>query len=388
MYFVAFILKNLTRRPVRTALTVLGLAVAVGSMIGLLGVTRNFRSSLADTFAERRVDLVVVQKGATVQLTSEIPYSIVERVAKWPEIEAIDASLVDMSEMQYTGTGSSQTVLIQGWLPENFGFGDMEIIAGRALTRDDRGHNRIMLGSSLARDINKTAGDTLTVITTECEIVGVFKTSSFYENSGILMLLNHFQELSGRKDVVTGFSVRVRKTTDNPDAEVEAVRQKIMALTTEDGKPLNLAADRPNKYLDNAGHLKITEAMAWMVSAIAILVGVIGMLNTMVMSVMERTQEIGILRAVGWPRWRVIRMVLGEAVILALAAAAFGTLAALAGTHLMALSPKVRGFIQPGISLAVVAQGTAITLLIGLVGGLYPAFRAAQLLPTEAIRHD
>jgi putative ABC transport system permease protein len=125
-----------------------------------------------------------------------------------------------------------------------------------------------------------------------------------------------------------------------------------------------------------------------MVSAIAILVGVIGMLNTMVMSVMERTQEIGILRAVGWPRWRVIRMVLGEAVILALAAAAFGTLAAMAGTHLMAMSPKVRGFIQPGISLAVVAQGTAITLLIGLVGGLYPAFRAAQLLPTEAIRHD
>jgi putative ABC transport system permease protein len=103
---------------------------------------------------------------------------------------------------------------------------------------------------------------------------------------------------------------------------------------------------------------------------------------------MERTQEIGILRAVGWPRFRVIRMVLGEAVILALAAAIFGTLGAVAGTYLMALSPRVSGFIEPGIPLSVVAMGTAITVAIGLLGGAYPAFRAAQLQPTEAIRHD
>ena len=67
MYFVAFIAKNLTRRPVRSALTVLGLAVAVGSMIALLGITTNFRSSLQDTFARRRVDLVVVAGPRTVR---------------------------------------------------------------------------------------------------------------------------------------------------------------------------------------------------------------------------------------------------------------------------------------------------------------------------------
>lgn len=394
MYFVSFILKNLTRRPIRTVLTVLGLAVAVGSMIALLGLSRNFRSSFADTFAERRVDLIVVRKGAAVQLSSEIPLPVVREVEKWPDVEAIDAALVDMTEMQTRAPRNaedippSKPVLVQAWLPENFGFGDMELLSGRSLTKEDEGHYRAMLGSGLAEELNKTAGDKITILGKPFDIVGVFKTTNVYETGGILTLLKDYQEVSGRTGIVTGFSLRVRTTSPNHDDDVERVRQRIAGLTDERGKPLRLAAERPQKYLDDAAHLKITGAMAWMISSIAILIGVISMLNTMVMSVMERTQEIGILRAVGWPRWRIIRMVLGEAVVLALAAALFGTIAAVAGTHLMALSPRVSGFIQPSIPLNVILLGTGITVLIGLLGGAYPAFRAAQLLPTEAIRHD
>ena len=81
-------------------------------------------------------------------------------------------------------------------------------------------------------------------------------------------------------------------------------------------------------------------------------------------------------------------MVLGKAVVLGLLAAALGVAGAFAVTHLLALSPKVNGFIEPGVAPVIVFQGFGLTALIGLLGGAYPAFRAARLLPTEALRHD
>ena len=394
MYFLAFVLKNLTRRPTRTALTVLGLAVAVGSTIALLGMSENFRTAMGATFEKRGVDLVVVAAGAPDQLSSEIDESVLDQVRTIPNVVGIDAALVDLTEMQRrepTGPDDvppSMQVLIQAWLPTNFGFDDMELLSGRALTPADQGHHRAVLGSKLAENMNKKVGDTITILQQKFEIVGVFKTISVFETGGVVVLMADYQQLSGRKGKVTGFSLRVKKSEATADADVEAVRQQLLALQVGSGKRQKLSAERPQKYLDNAAHLKLVRAMAWMVSAIGILIGVISMLNTMVMSVLERTQEIGILRAVGWPRNRVVRMVLLEAVVLGVVSAVVGAVGALGVTHLLALSPTVNGFIEGGIPLVVAVQGVAIATLIGLLGGAYPAFRAAQLLPTEAIRHD
>lgn len=394
MYFLAFVLKNLTRRPTRTALTVLGLAVAVGSTIALLGMSENFRNAMGATFEKRGVDLVVVAAGAPDQLSSEIDESVVDQVRTIPGVVGIDAALVDLTEMQRrepTGPDDvppSMQVLIQAWLPTNFGFDDMELLSGRALTAADQGQHRAVLGSKLAENMNKKVGDTITILQQKFEIVGIFKTISVFETGGVVVLMSDYQQLSGRKGKVTGFSLRVKKSEATADADVETVRQQLLALQVGTGKRQRLSAERPQKYLDNAAHLKLVRAMAWMVSAIGILIGVISMLNTMVMSVLERTQEIGILRAVGWPRNRVVRMVLLEAVVLGVVSAVFGAVGALGITHLLALSPTVNGFIEGGIPLIVAVQGVVIAALIGLLGGAYPAFRAAQLLPTEAIRHD
>ena len=390
MYFVSFIVKNLTRRPVRTALTVLGLSVAVGSMIALLGISHNVEATVAEGFERRGVDIVVMQGGVADQLSSELDEKLLDRVVKIEGVDpaGLDVALIQFMELQKTKGGDSKNIIGIGWPASNFGFDDLQVLSGRRLREGDT--HKVMLGSTVADNEKKAVGDTIFLQTEPFEVIGIYKSFSVFENGAVVILLDAAHELNPlRKGSITGFSLRVKKSTTHPDADVEAVRQRVLELKDEKtGKPLRLSAQTTKEYVKSASHVQLVKAMSWMVSVIAIIIGVISMLDTMIMSVLERTQEIGILRAVGWPRSRVVKMVLIEAVILSLAAAAIGSLGAILLTFILTLFPKVNGFIESGIAPIVVLQGFGFTLLIGLVGAAYPAIRAARLLPTEAIRHD
>ncbi len=385
MYFSSFILKNLTRRPIRTSLTVLGLAVAVGSMIALLGISDNVERGVTDSFERRGVDLVAMEKGKPNQTDSDIDEKIVERVLQIEGIESVDVALAGLIDVT-RGSGATIPALSFGWPPSNGGFKDLKILQGRKLEAGDVA--KAMLGFNIASHLKMNVGDQVVLQGEPFEVIGVFESFTVFENGAVITLLDEAQRLASRPNRISGFSVRVKKSTGDLAAKVEDVRLKIEALKDSDGRPTRIAAQTVRDYVDDSSHIKILRALVWMVSVIAIAISIISMLNTMVMAVLERTQEIGILRAIGWTRARIIKMILGESILIGLAAGVIGTIGALVATHTLAASPRVSGFIEPGVSFRVILQGFALTALIGILGGAYPAFRAARLLPTEAIRHD
>ena len=166
-------------------------------------------------------------------------------------------------------------------------------------------------------------------------------------------------------------------------------RGEIVALARLIEKQVSGVAAVPARdFVQSDLQIRLTKTMAWATTAVALVLGSIGLLNTMVMAVFERTGEVGLLRALGWRRRRILMLILGEAVILGFLGAVVGMILALVGVRALMLDPTSRQFIDPSLPPHVIAIGLAMGLGLSLLGGLYPALRAASLDPTEALRHD
>jgi putative ABC transport system permease protein len=117
-------------------------------------------------------------------------------------------------------------------------------------------------------------------------------------------------------------------------------------------------------------------------------VGGIGVMNTMLMAVLERTREIGVLRALGWRRNSILSLILREAWLLGMLGGVVGVGVAFGLNFLLSLAPLVQDSLSPVWSADVFLRAAAVAITLGLIGGLYPAFRATLLQPVEALRYE
>jgi len=377
MRFTTFVLKNLTRRPLRSLLTILALAVAIGSVVSLVGISHGFEQTFLGLYQSAGVDMVVVRSGGGRQrMNSNLDETLGAKIAKVPGVREVLSGLVDTVSFDDLGP---KPIPLQGWEPESAVFNHLTILQGRSLRKGDT--RAILLGSILARDLEKNVGDTVEVVEGEpFKVAGIYESGNAIENGAIVMPLTELQRIMDRPGKITGFSLVLEGPKD--EAALREIRRQIEALAPR------LSAVPTAEFVKSLTEIRLAKAMALLTSCIALFIGFFGITNTMVMAVNERTREIGILRAVGWQMPRVIRMIMLEAIFLSILGALVGVGGALLIVRLLTHVPTVNGVIDGRIQPIFVGYGFVIAVVLGLLGSIIPVIRAAQMLPTEALRHE
>ena len=133
--------------------------------------------------------------------------------------------------------------------------------------------------------------------------------------------------------------------------------------------------------------IDMINAASWGISLLAIVIGGIGIINTMLMSVFERTREIGVLKAVGWSDIRILLMIVGESIVITVVAAIVGSVFGVLGVEIMTNIDLLKG-LNPIFTAGTFIKAFLIALIVGVIGGIYPAVKAIKLPPTEALRYE
>ncbi len=371
--FTGFVWKNLRRRRLRTLLTLCGIGMAVGAFVGLVGFSRAFEQQWLRIYSSSGIDVTVVQGTFVNTSLNESAAAVIGRLPVVAEAAPMSFNVMDLTP--------DVTALVYGWQANSFEFGSLQILAGHRF-RD--GQPEVMLGDLLAHDLKKKPGDTLEIQGTQFTVTGIYHGASALEADALIMPLDQMQQLTSLQGKASTVHVRLRPAPPgepwdqymkHAEAQIEAALPGLRAMPAEE-------------RASNNQIVKMAHASAWGTSALAIIIGILGIANTMVMSVFERTKEIGILRAMGWKRWQILALIQFEAAALGLGGGFLGIALGWSALRVLSSLPQTGSLVSASVQWPLLAEAVGIAVLAGLIAGAVPAWRAGKLSPMEALRHD
>ncbi|MFN0054857.1 MAG: ABC transporter permease [Planctomycetales bacterium] len=439
---LSFAWKNLISRPVRSLLALCGLTVAIAGMVGLFSVAEGIEDTVSTTFG-KVPGLTVMQPGAPIPLFSRLPAAWGDEIRAvegvhvvhpevWSRAHVIDGKPTISPPRFLFGSDLEQARKLR------YSVYREGIREGRVLTPEDRGTRRIMISRAIADEFHKGIGESLRIDGRDCEIVGIYQAQSLFLDVAIILDIEEVRRLARvGADSVSNFYVEPDPAADRSllaDQLKELFRgrapeawQPAQALATEladqpvaaalaglaqsigqsqpqptvtpgdseprDGEksPASAEGELPVEIRspeDWAGAFRRfsedLDLFLLLMTSIGITIAFVGIVNTMLMSVTERFIEFGILKANGWTNGEVLRLIACESALLGLAGGLTGSVLGWIATLLINARWPDRIHLYASPQLLLFSLG--FSTVLGVAGGLYPALRAARMLPMDAIR--
>jgi len=377
--------KNLLRHRTRSVLTMLGIAASVGVLFSVLSFNKGFTEGLAVELERTGLHFMVVPSGCAHEVAALVLHGAV--IPKFLDTKV-------MEHVTATAGIDLATPILVAQLPDpkrgkiDLIYGvDMSVlsaikpgweITGKIPEQD----NEILLGYEVAQHEKLQPGDQFSTSgETNLLVAGIVGLTGSQDDAFVYLPIKTAQKLLDHPAAATAIGVKVKDPTrmvEITDALTAAVPGiQIVTMGEVMNSISNLAAS--------------ARALSLAIVLIAILISAVGVMNSMLMAVCERTQEIGMMRAVGASRWDIFRIILEETTILSLSGGLVGILLSILGSRLIeAFVRSVMPFVPSGNLISfdpVVAAGSVLFIfLIGLCAGIYPALKASKINPVEAIK--
>jgi len=372
--------RSITRRKFRSALTILGIIIGISAVVSLMTLGIGMKSQVETTLNEM-LGAGIIINSSTYGI--DIPEHVQYFVSQVPGVNKsipIIMSMVYISGKPYTVVGIDPVQASEVY--------QVTLEDGRGLKSGDI--DAVVLDSTIASNLGVKVNDTVTFST---QIGGVGKTfrivgiirpiASFgqFASIGCFITLKAAQDFFDTPDRVS--SILIRLNDPNQGEQVEAILKQMFP----DAKIL-----RQEEIMSNINQIMNTvDGVLLGLALISLMVGALGIMNTVMMSVHERRREIGILKAVGGERWHILIIFLSEALLISLIGGVFGCIFGLGGVYLIQWFVKTLGLsiiVPLLISPQILGLGLIAALAVGTVAGFYPSWKAANVRPVEALRYE
>jgi putative ABC transport system permease protein len=396
-----FAWRNLLTRPMRTILALIGLSIPILGVLGLFCLSNGLRDMVGDTLS-RIEGLMILRENAPSPVFSHLPLSMADEIRRIPGVRAVAPEVWGVAP-----TVEGRGMLIKGLMAAKniYSIFEQPVIAGqdivahqnlhsavfpralkergegRFLVPEDKGQPNIVISRKIAaqhldaKGRPKAVGDTLHIADKAYKIVGIYETGSMILDVVIIMDIEVARAvLSEPKDSVSCIYVEGNNAAENT----------AMAAAIEKAHPGFDARSMNEAQANFSALMGQVDTFLFMTVSLALAVGIVGIINTMLMSTTERFVEFGVLRTNGWSQVNILSLVTLESAYLGLLSGLVGCVLAWLG--ILIVNRFLSGSIHLAMSLPLLALGVGLSVTMGTLGGLYPAWRAARLVPMEAIR--
>ncbi|MBD3259325.1 FtsX-like permease family protein [Candidatus Woesearchaeota archaeon] len=388
-------IKNMRNRKIRSYLTMIGIIIGITALIALITLGQGMQKSVTeqfDKFGTRRIFIgpKVVTGFSGPSGVTELTQKDVETLEKLSYLEYVVPLLSNNLQVEYNKR--KEIIGISGIGTEDIerSFTDLqvELLEGRFL--EERDHYAAVVGYRIATDLfdkKMHAKNSIRINDIKFKVEGIFEEQGDRNyDYAVYTPIETMRELMEKPGAVSGITANVKQGT-----EIEVASEKIERALKRARDDENFQVTTPQKIKEQTGViLGIVNLVVAAIAGISLIVGGLGIMNSMYTSVLERTREIGVMKALGAKNSNVFGFFLVESGIMGFAGGAIGVAIGLVISYGLTAAINTTGFvtISMGFDYRLILFGLAFSFGLGMLSGTLPAMRAAKLKPVDALRYE